>query len=309
MSRPVVVEGERGDFTCRRRSDPSRPRAPNVGHEAGSKRNRPPPVYTSCAAKDRLHEDRRDRATVVRRLTVADCTTAERQAGGLRHGHSLGRNLEANGHARAQPDGAAVVSAAVDQRHVLQRELRIVVHVDDAREALCVKRAAVRVADDLVHRVGTQVELRGIGEGEYERTKWRASALKDQSGVAATHRPVFFGVGGRPHRTPVEIAARLIRRVRDACTQLSNGRRGHHAGADRSDPASTASRSDAEAAAGGRTHICDVRVGAWRRVRKAGAPDAVAVREIGGEVREGHLAKLGPGDATMAVGRANYLRA
>ena len=132
---------------------------------------------------------------------------------------------------------------------------------------------------------------------------------EDHSGVATTDGPIILFKGDRPIGAPVVVTA-SHRRVGDARTQLSRGRRDHHAGADRIDPVSVASsRSDAEAAARRRAQVGDVRVAARRGVRQAGPPDAVAGREVGGEVGEGHLAQLGPCDATMAVGRAHHVRA
>mmetsp|Transcript_66841 Transcript_66841/g.161385 ORF Transcript_66841/g.161385 Transcript_66841/m.161385 type:complete len:224 (-) Transcript_66841:1243-1914(-) len=66
--------------------------------------------------------EHRDRAAVVRRLAVADRAAEDRETGCLRERNRLACG-NARREARAQLDSAAVGGAAVDQRHVLQREL------------------------------------------------------------------------------------------------------------------------------------------------------------------------------------------
>ena len=72
--------------------------------------------------------NQRNRAAVIRRLAVADRAAHDREAGYLRLGHCFSpRKLKVRGEARAPTDRAAVSGAAVHQRHILQRERRLVV--------------------------------------------------------------------------------------------------------------------------------------------------------------------------------------
>ena len=72
--------------------------------------------------------NQRNRAAVIRRLAVANRAAHDREAGCLRMGHCFRPGkLDARGEARAPTDRAAVSGAAVDQRHILQRERRLVV--------------------------------------------------------------------------------------------------------------------------------------------------------------------------------------
>ena len=80
------------------------------------------------SAKHRRLANQRNRAAVIRRLAVADRAAHDREAGCLPMGYCFNpRKLETSGGARAPTDRAAVSGAAVDQRHILQRERRLVV--------------------------------------------------------------------------------------------------------------------------------------------------------------------------------------
>ena len=151
----------------------------------------------------------------------------------------------------------------------------------------------------------------GAGKSSHLRATEEKGALAqvDHSGVAATDGPQVLVI--RVHPSALEEVAARQRRVRDARTQLSRGRRGHDAGADRSNHPTSAACGLANpvAATRGRAKVGDVRVATRRRVRQAGAPDTVAGRKVGGEVGEGHLAQLGPANTTMAVGRPYYFSA
>ena len=80
------------------------------------------------SAKHRRLANQRNRAAVIRRLAVADRAAHDREAGCLHTGHCFRpRKIDASGEARAPTNRAAVSGAAVDQRHILQRERRLVV--------------------------------------------------------------------------------------------------------------------------------------------------------------------------------------
>ena len=80
------------------------------------------------SAKHRRLANQRNRAAVICRLAVADLAAHDRETGYLRMGHCFSpRKLDARGVARAPTDRAAVRGVAVDQRHILQRERRLVV--------------------------------------------------------------------------------------------------------------------------------------------------------------------------------------